>query len=105
MPYRVDLTERASRDLDHIYGAIHADSSERAVIWFNGLEKRINDLERFPEQGPVTRERKSLRQVLYGKKPHIYRIIYSVDHKARIVTVLHIRHGARKAFKRKDIGG
>jgi len=103
MLYRVDLTERASRDLDHIYGAIHADSSERALVWFNGLEKRINNLERFPEMGPITRERKGLRQLFYGKKPHVYRIIYSVDRETRVVTVLHIRHGARKAFKRKDI--
>jgi toxin ParE1/3/4 len=103
MVYRVELAERAGRDLDDIYLTTHADSSERAFTWFNGLEQRIYSLERFPERGPITREQKTLRHLLYGKKPHIYRIIYSVDHSAQVVAVLHIRHGARKPFKPKKL--
>jgi toxin ParE1/3/4 len=50
------------------------------------------------------RERRSspddarLRHLLYGRKPNVYRIIYAIDEGNRVVTVLHIRHGSRKAF-------
>jgi hypothetical protein len=36
MAYRVDITERAERDLERIYLTIEADSSEQARVWFNG---------------------------------------------------------------------
>jgi len=103
MEYHVSLTLRAEYDLEDIYQTIHADSSPRAFAWFNALENRIYSLEHFPDRGAITRENKGLRQLLYGKKPHIYRIIYSVDHHAQVVTILHIRHRARQAFTQKDI--
>jgi plasmid stabilization system protein ParE len=76
MAYRVELTDRADRDLRSIYRRIHADDS-----W------------------AVTPEDENLRHLLYGSKPHAYRIVYCVYERAKKVRVLHIRHGARKAFK------
>ena len=34
--------------------------------------------------------------LLYGKKPHVYRVIYQIDEQRQLVTVLAIRHGARE---------
>jgi mRNA-degrading endonuclease RelE of RelBE toxin-antitoxin system len=34
--------------------------------------------------------------LLYGHKPHIYRIIYRVVERHKRVDVVHIRHGARR---------
>jgi len=39
-----------------------------------------------------------LHHLLYGNKPHIYRVIYSVEDARKNVTILTIRHGARKAL-------
>ena len=103
MAYHVRLTDRATRDLEDIYLTIHADSSPRAFAWFNRLEKAIYSLERFPDRGAETPEHKSLRHLPFGKRSHIYRIIYSVDHISQVVTVLHIRHRARKAFRESEI--
>jgi toxin ParE1/3/4 len=64
----------------------------------HGLAEAIYSLERFPDRGPAVPESKKLRHLLFGKKPHVYRIIYAVDKRNRIVNVLHIRHGARDAF-------
>jgi plasmid stabilization system protein ParE len=36
--------------------------------------------------------------LLYGGKPHVYRAIYRVLEKQKVVEVLHIRHGARREF-------
>jgi len=41
--------------------------------------------------------------LLYGIKPHIYRVIYRVLENRKQVEVLHIRHGARRRFKGVDV--
>jgi hypothetical protein len=71
MAYRVELTDRADRDFRSIYRRIHADDSED----------------------------ENLRHLLYGNKPYVYRIVYCVYERAKKVRELHIRPGARKAFK------
>jgi len=98
MAYRVELTERAARDLGRIYRTINTDGSARARDWFKGLEKAVFSLDEHPARAPVIPEDDTLRHLLYGRKPNVCRIIYAIDERDRVVTVLHIRHGARKAF-------
>jgi toxin ParE1/3/4 len=100
MPYLIRLTDRALRDMEAIYEFIKADASERAFAWFNDLAEAIYSLERFPERGAVILESKKLRHLLFGKKPSTYRIIYAVDKRNRVASILHIRHGARAAISR-----
>lgn len=98
MTYRVELTARAGRNLRRIYRDISAEHSAQAHAWFNGLEAAILSLDEHPARGAAISEGSNLRHLLYGNKPHIYRIIYAVDEGRHIVTVLHIRHGARQTF-------
>ena len=98
MAYRVELTERAARNLRRIYQRLDADNSDQARTWFNGLERRILSLNEYPARGAVTPENQRLRQLLYGMNPHTYRIIYAIDEPSQTVIVLHIRHGARTSF-------
>jgi toxin ParE1/3/4 len=90
-------------DLESIYGNIDAGNSHAAAQWFNGLEDAIFSLDRLPDRGVRTAEDHNLRQLLYGNKPHIYRIIYEIDRSRTRVLILHIRHGARNAFQSQDI--
>lgn len=53
MAYRVEMTARATRDLDYLYQQIHGAESLAAARWYNGLEKAIYTLERFPRRCPV----------------------------------------------------
>ncbi len=99
MAFRVELTARAQRDLAAIYEYIHAGSTKQAFLWFNGLEDAILSLENRPERGRMTRENSRLRQLLYGTKPHTYRIIYSIQRRSQVVLVVHIRHGARRDLR------
>jgi mRNA-degrading endonuclease RelE of RelBE toxin-antitoxin system len=46
---------------------------------------------------------RELRHLLYGKKPHVYRVIYEVDEGRQAVLVLTIRHGARREIKASDL--
>jgi mRNA-degrading endonuclease RelE of RelBE toxin-antitoxin system len=45
----------------------------------------------------------SWRHLLYGKKPHVYRVLYEVDEERQAVWVLTIRHGARRKLKPSDL--
>ncbi|MDQ2762992.1 MAG: type II toxin-antitoxin system RelE/ParE family toxin [Pseudomonadota bacterium] len=98
MAYRVDLTERAARNLRRIYLTINAEDGAQARAWFNGLEKTVLSLDEHPARGAPIPEGGNLRHLLYGRRRHYYRIIYAIDEGNRTVTVLHIRHGARDAF-------
>ena len=89
---------RAGRDLRRIYRDINAEDAGQARAWFNGLEAVILSLDEHPGRGAMIPEDRDLRQVLYGERPHIYRIIYAIDEPGRIVRVLDIRHGARQSF-------
>ncbi len=98
--YAVSLTSRAERDLVHLYNDIDAENSAAASTWYWGLKEAILSLEGQPNRSPVVPENGKLRQLLYGRKPHIYRVIYRVREKQNQVEVLHIRHGARQRLKR-----
>ena len=103
MAYLVNVTVRAERDLALLFEAIKAEHSEAALNWYRGLKEAILSLEAHPELCPETPENRSLRHLLYGFKPHVYRIIYRVIEKQKQVDVLHIRHGARERFKRPEV--
>jgi toxin ParE1/3/4 len=99
MAYRVELTARADRNLRALYRNIHAEDSAQARAWFNGLERAVLSLDEHPSRCPPTPEDATLRHLLYGAKPDTYRIIFTIDDRSHVVTVLHIRHGARKPIK------
>jgi plasmid stabilization system protein ParE len=99
MAYRVRLTDRALRDLTHIYTQINAASSVQAAQWFERLEKMIFRLEQYPNRGAITPEDAGLRQLLHGRKPYVYRVIYEVDAQRATVHVLHIRAPRRDRLR------
>jgi toxin ParE1/3/4 len=103
MAYQVSITSRAERDLDYIYERINAESSGAALKWYLGLKLAILHLGEHPNRGAVTRRKDKLRQLLYGNKPHIYRVIFRVVEKQQEVEVIHIRHGARGKLKPSDV--
>lgn len=104
MAYLVNINARAERDLADLYDAIDAGSSDAARHWYAGLKQAIFDLGDNPHIWPVTHEARRLRHILYGRKPHsVYRVIYRVFEKWKIVEVLHVRDGARSQFRISDL--
>ena len=104
MAYHVKITARAERDLNFLYAEINAEHSEAALKWYQRLRRAILSLDRLPNRCPKTPESVNLRQLLFGRMPHIYRVIYRVNEALKEVEVLHIRHGARAKFK-PTVGG
>jgi toxin ParE1/3/4 len=103
MAYLVSITSRAERDLADLYGEINADQSDAALEWYRALKDSILSLEEQPNRCPLIRKRNKLRHLLYGHKPHVYRVIYRVLEKRKEVEMLHIRHGARRKPKTSDL--
>ncbi|MGH9401978.1 MAG: type II toxin-antitoxin system RelE/ParE family toxin [Terriglobia bacterium] len=100
MAYLANLTSRAERDLSQLFDDINARNSEAAMHWYRGLKEAILTLNQQPKGCAVTPENRKLRHLLYGNKPHVYRAIFRVLEKQKRVDVLHVRHGARRVFRR-----
>ncbi len=98
MAFRVETSARAKRDLDLILMWLQKQhAGDAGLKWFEGLHLGIDSLESLPSRCPLATENRSfaseVRQLFYGKRPHVYRIIFNVNDD--VVTVLHIRHGRR----------
>ncbi len=104
MAYLVNITARAEREFASLYREIHAGESDAALRWYRGLREAVLSLEELPNRCPVTPEKAQLRHLLYGNKPHVYRIIFRVGEKQKRVDVLHIRHSARDKWKAPAVG-
>jgi toxin ParE1/3/4 len=102
MAYLVKLMPRAQRDLAWLFEHIHSTESAVAFRWYEGLKRAIFSLEKHPNRCAVIPENQSARHLLYGSKPHIYRVIYRVIERKKRVDVLHIRHGARQRSTIQD---
>lgn len=99
MAYEIRLAPQAIRDLREIYQFIHAEDSAAARTWFVGLESAIFSLESMPYRGAIAPDHPGLRHLLYGNRPHIYRIIYSIEDKSALIDIAQIRHGARRPLR------
>ena len=73
---------------------------------FDGLVAAIDSLSQFPLRcllAPEDREFSfEVRHLLYGRRPHIYRILFTVE--GDVAHVLHIRHGRRKPTANPIVG-
>lgn len=99
MDFRVELADQAKHDIAAIYDWLHSqqagDAGER---WFVALRAAITSLASLPSRCPLAPENRDspveVRQLLYGRRPHVYRILFAVE--GDVVQVLHIRHGRRR---------
>ena len=90
------MTVNAQAETDAVYLWL-ARRTIHAGRWLEGLEKAIEGLSDFPTRWSLARESREfeepVRQLLHGKSPHAYRVLFIV--RASVVSVLHVRHGAR----------
>jgi plasmid stabilization system protein ParE len=105
MAFRVEITPQAEQDANLILEWLlsqHAD--ETGLRWFERLKEAIASLAELPRRCALAPENASvpfeMRQLLYGHKPHIYRILFTIEGEA--VYVLRIRHGRRRRLDEPD---
>jgi plasmid stabilization system protein ParE len=100
MRFRVEIATSAQADLEQLYLWVIERAPHRGRAWFNGLERAILSLDRHPDRCPVAPEGLDTAHPVgvfhYGRKPHVYRVFFTVDQAAGAVRVVHVRHGARR---------
>ena len=105
MAFRVRILPRAKHDLETIYRRVIQESPLQGSDWYNGLQRSIYSLQDLPERCPVASKLSTqtdlVRRLLYGTYPHVYKVYYHVI--GNTVEIMHIRHGARREPKRRDL--
>ena len=99
MAFSVEVSDQAVQDADEILGWLLSEhAGDTGIRWFVGLSEAIQSLSDFPERCPLAAESIrfpfEVRQLLYGNRPHVYRILFTID--GDVVNILHIRHGRRR---------
>lgn len=101
MAYRVEIARNAEVELEELYLWVVARAPHQGATWFNGLERAVFSLNQLPKRCPVAPESinpdQPVRVISYGRKPHVYRVFFTINDTAEVVRVVHIRHGARTA--------
>lgn len=102
--YHVSLTSRATQDIQAVASRILKSAPTQGAEWLDGLENAVASLEDFPErcgQAPESpgRNGETIRQLLYGSKPNVYRVLFTVDDEKKRVFVLALRHSRQAAAK------
>jgi plasmid stabilization system protein ParE len=105
MKFSIIVTATAKREADEAFVWLRERTEVYAIEWFNGLVDAVEELSEFPSRWPIAREPEihgqKIRQMLYGRRPHIYRVLFLI--RDNVVYVLHIRHGARRALRLDEI--
>ena len=110
MAYKVRLTAPAEADAYAAFEHIREVAPRSAAKWLRGLFAAIQTLEEMPARCLLIPEADELghpaRQLFYGKRTGIYRIIFDIQEQSvegPRVRVLRIRHGSRDALTAEDI--
>jgi plasmid stabilization system protein ParE len=102
--YRIEVTEHAQQNADAAYEWL-VQRGFQASEWFDGLDEAIASLAELPMRCGLARESaefdEPVRQLLYGKIPHVYRVLFVV--RTDIVYILHIRHRARQSLRGDEL--
>jgi len=106
MKRRVRLSGRAERDIDETLSWLCRQGAVSAANrWHERLLTAVATLEREPERCPIALESEELgielRELLFGRRQGVYRILFVIEQRA--VTVVHIRHAARDALRPDDL--
>ncbi len=101
MAFRVETTAEAEREGAAILEwLLSQHAGETGIRWFLALDEAIAGLANFPERCPLAPENArfpiEVRQLLYGQKPHVYRVLFTIENET--VYILHIRHGRRRSL-------
>lgn len=99
MDFRVELSAQAQSDISSIHDWLRSQSAgETGERWFVALRTAIATLKQVPSRCAFAPESQDspteVRQLLYGRRPNAYRILFAIE--GDVVQVLHIRHGRRR---------
>jgi plasmid stabilization system protein ParE len=103
--YDVVVQRHARRDIWETHAWIAERAPSAADKWLDRLQAKISTLEERPDRCPVIAKRPRLsfdvRELLYGRKPYVFRIIFVID--GSRVRVLRVRRGQRRQLTSEEL--
>jgi len=107
MAFRVLVDPAALREAEETFLWLRRRAPREAARWFHELWAAVDSLREMPNRCALAPEslvlRRGIRQLLFGKAPDVYRVLFVVVNDE--VRVLRIRHGAQKQLDRRDFAG
>jgi plasmid stabilization system protein ParE len=102
MTYRIIIEPTAEREIrSAVRWKTENASPTVAARWYNGLLKKIATLRTHPSRCPLAAENDKfpveIRELLYGRRRNIFRIIYTIQNDT--VFILYVHHGARQELE------
>jgi plasmid stabilization system protein ParE len=106
MPRQVNLRSRASSAIRDITRFISEHVSPKsAANWNARIEAAIaslaTDANRWPQADDAAELGVDLREKLHGRRPHVYRILFTID--GDVVNVHRVRHAAQDRLSQDDL--
>jgi len=98
--YQVIITPSAKADIFEINAWLLENQPDLAEGWLWGISQAVSSLSKMPERCPASAESEAfdvtVRQLLYGKKPNVYRILFSIQNEK--VYILRVRSTKRQSL-------
>ncbi len=94
--YRVRLTALAGMHLNEIYDYIERHSPQNAREMVRRLLDATDSLELLPHRYPVVKDSDAFGVAVRSMPVRPFKVRYHIDESARCVTILSVRHGARR---------
>ncbi|MBA3315817.1 MAG: type II toxin-antitoxin system RelE/ParE family toxin [Planctomycetota bacterium] len=105
MSRRVVLQRLATNDLVAAYRWAAAKMPDAAARWLIRFESALETLADNPERCPFARENGKVgievREHLFGKRPHVFRVIFTIEDES--VRVLRILRAQRRFLTREQL--
>jgi plasmid stabilization system protein ParE len=102
MTRQVEIARKAAREIKEQYRWLAERSVAAARRWRNTILEAIDTLEDNAERCPEAPEAEwyeGLRQLLYGKRRQVHRILFEI--RGQVVVVLRVRHSAQDFLGRE----
>ncbi|HEV3236456.1 MAG TPA: type II toxin-antitoxin system RelE/ParE family toxin [Gemmataceae bacterium] len=103
MAYRFNFSLKAIEDAEAAYTWLAEKSPRSAAEWYVKLFEKIESLKDNPSRCSLAPESdafsEEIRQLLYGKRQNIYRILFVV--RRQVIQILRIRHAAMQLLDPK----
>lgn len=100
MQLQVIITPSAKADIFEINTWLLENYPDSAEDWLWGISQAVTSLSKLPERCPVSSESEAfdviVRQLIYGRKPNTYRILFSIQEEK--VYILRVRSTSQKSL-------
>ena len=103
---KVEIHPEAATDLRRITLFISKRvSSKSAATWYDrikaAMSRLANEANQWPQADDAVELGIDLREMLHGRRPHVYRILFTID--GDLVNVHRIRHAAQDRLSQDDL--